>query len=860
MQPRPGLALKGIAEPVDAARLVDVLSPAEMPARPVHPLVGRTRELALLRQAFDRAVADRTCQLATVLGVAGIGKTRVAKELLTELEPEARILRGRCLSYGDGVTWWPIVELVRSAVGLTGAEGEQHGRERLRELLGDAPDAAEVVERLAPVAGLGGVPGPPQDTAWAVRRLLEQLARDRPLVVVLDDVHWAEPGMLAVIEDVVEWLRDVAVLVLVLARPEFLDDQPTWAGGRINAVTAMLEPLGDSDVAALAAELVGGPLTAETGARVRELTGGNPLYLELLLSMLDEDGRLGNRGASPEVTANLADVRLPPGITALIGARLDRLSAAERSLLGRASVMGQVFYRSALVELASENDVRTTLSALARKGLVRPAATDIPGQEALAFSHPLVRESAYGALPKAARAQLHEQYARWLDKAGEGQVYADLVGKHLEAAYASLADLGRLDDAARRLGVEASRRLEAAGRQLLFADDMAALAMLQRADQLRDDQTPEHWSLRIELITGWVRYEVNLEQAGQLAAELVDAAADPAIVVHARLLVGAVRQKRDPEGATDELLREATEALAFFTATGDHRGLAAAHEALASVATMRHQPRDTLNELQLVAHHADLAGRAREAALMRESGMASMMMGDTPAEVGLGAAVRQLTDDATRISRCRLAGCIGFFADLLDRHDIAADAWATSSRLAAELGGPLPLYATYARSRSWMAVGAWPEAAATLRQTCAFFESTGNFAVLSTEAALYAHALLHLGNVEAARVEVERAARLGSADDVLTQALAGSARGWLAALGGSAAAARDELEVALQLLPDEVLLDRAQLHLAGAEIFALLGDVAESGRHRREAISLMEAKGNVTGATRQRALLAPQAI
>jgi hypothetical protein len=608
VEPRQALLLKGIDGSTDAMRLIAVHDVAAV-VRPLSGrLVGRSRELALLRQAFDRAVGDRTCQLATVLGVAGMGKSRLAQELLSELSGQARVLRGRCLSYGDGVTWWPLVEIVRDAAALGGAESQQEARDRVRALLGGAPDSGQVVERVAAVAGLGGDPGPPEDTAWAVRRLLEELARTTPLVLVVDDLHWAETGLLAVVEDITDWLQDVPVLVLVLARPEFIDDHPTWAGGRINTVTAMLEPLATTDVATLTSDLLGGSLPPETLSRVRELAGGNPLYLEHLLAMLQEDGVLG----PAEVRVNgedLAELRVPPTITALISARLDRLTAEERATLATASVMGQVFYRGAVAELADIDAVPSMLSSLARKGLVRPTASDVPGQEALAFSHVLVRESAYGGLPKAVRAELHERFTRWLEKNTEGQAYDDLVGDHLESAYLLVTELGRPNAAAQDLGLEASRRLQAAAAQLRVVDDLRAAALLERADRLRADSGPERWALRLELMRIFLDFTIRLPDvvAGcQRVLAEADTAGEQGWALRARLLLAMERQHTSPEGATSALRAVAAEALAFFEPRGDNEGLLVTYEALANVSQMDAQM--TVNQVHL-ERAADYAGR-----------------------------------------------------------------------------------------------------------------------------------------------------------------------------------------------------------------------------------------------------------
>ena len=607
--------LKGFAAPVRAYRLLAVTEQVAgaAPVRRVTSLVGRTRELALLRHAYERAATDRTCQLVTVLGPAGAGKSRLAAEFLTGLDPPvddagATVLRGRCLSYGEGVTYWPLVEVVRQAAGLTGAETEQQARTQLTALLPAEPEARQVVELVAPVAGLGGAPGTVEDTAWAVQRLLEALAADRPVVLVIDDLHWAEPGLRAIIDGLSDWSRDAPILVLVLARPELLDDVPDWGAGKRNASSASLEPLRDAEVDELTMELLaGGSLPVSVLDRIRRAAGGNPLFVEQLLAMLAEDHSLGED--------EVADLEIPPTIVALLTARLDRLSPTERAVLGAASVIGQTFYRAAVVELSEQpaDEVAAALKALLRKGLVRPEHSDLPGHDALRFDHVLVRDAAYNALIKQARAVLHERFARWLDKHTEGQAYDDFIGSHLEAAYRNRNELGPLDDTARRLGEEAATRLAAAGRLLLVGDDAAAIPMLTRALALHPAEGPDRWSIQWDLVEGLVRAG-PLPDAADIAEAIrasAEAAEDLQWTTRARLALALVRQNTAPEGATELLAQQAEQALLVFDRLDDELGLAWAHLCLRGVANMSGHLDLVVTESLLAAEHLTRAGRTR---------------------------------------------------------------------------------------------------------------------------------------------------------------------------------------------------------------------------------------------------------
>jgi class 3 adenylate cyclase len=856
---RPGMALKGVATPVDAFLLVEVPDARDEAPPGQTPYVGRSRELTLLRDAFERAVGDRTVQLATVLGVAGMGKTRLTAEFLASLDGRALVLRGRCVSYGEGVTYWPLVEIVRQAAVLTGAESEQEARDALRRLLGAAPDAQEVTERIAPVAGLGGHPSAPEDTAWAVRRLLEQLTRDRPVVLVVDDLHWAEPGLVALVEDVCQWLLDAPLLVLVLARPEFLDDQPQWGGGRTNAVAALLEPLAGGDVEALVAGVLGGVLPAEALSRVSELAGGNPLYLEHLLAMLVEDGVLVADGSGWVLAAAVEQIQMPASITALIAARLDRLPPEERAVLGPASVMGQVFYRTALSALSPMDDVARHLSALVSKGLVRPATSDIPGQDALRFGHVLVRDAAYATLPKAVRADLHERFARWLDKVGEGQAFDDFVGGHLEAAYLARAELGALDEAARDLGREASHRLETAGRQLLFADDGGATALLERGDRLRHDHTPERWAIWLELVITWGRNAARLRDAEELTHRIqrdADASDDRLWGTRARLLAAMIEQEKSAEGATQDLFDQASAALGFFAEQGDHFGMSLAHRALANVSSMSYDVAAESGHLSLAADHSEMAGRAAEAAIYRGSTVVTLLRGDCTAERGLEEARRLFASTVGRQYRGMSAAVIGAYSTMLGRDRDAEEAWTLADRLSREVPGSVAADAVaFWRGEAALAVGNWTAAAHEMERICEHYRESESWGVLSTAAARLAIPMLQVGDVGPAREQLATALRYATKEDIATHAPAHAVQSWLAAIDGERSSARHHAARATRLLPEEVLLERAFVHVACAEAMLVLGDRDEADRHRHAVIELYERKGNVVGVAYHRTRL-----
>ena len=378
------------------------------------PLVGRDDELARLRRAYERAVAERTCALFTLLGPAGIGKSRLVSELLDQVRQGATVLVGRCLAYGDGISFWPIYEMLRDLGGNSGVAG----------LIADPDERELVVERLAGATARGRSAGT-QETYWAFRKVCEALADDRPLILCFEDVHWAEPTMLDLVEYLAGWIRDSPILVLCVARPEFLDARPAWLGGGGAEASLTLTPLSRTDSLEL---LDGLGASSETQERIAEAADGNPLYAEQMAAMVAE-------GADQD-----ALFTFPPTIQALLAARLDRLSVQERAVIERAAVAGKEFWREAILALSPDDEhdgTDASLMSLVRKELVRPHRSAVRADDAFRFSHALIRDAAYAGIPKETRAILHERFANWVaTNAGDRAIeLEEIIGYHLEQAY-----------------------------------------------------------------------------------------------------------------------------------------------------------------------------------------------------------------------------------------------------------------------------------------------------------------------------------------------------------------------------------------------------------------------------------------
>ena len=294
VEPVEPITAKGKSEPLEAYRLVAVGSAGSEPGRRLEgPMVGRERPRRLLADAFDQVRIERVCHLFTVLGAAGVGKSRLVREFLSDIGADATVLRGRCLSYGEGITYWPIAEVIREATGVGDDEDDDALAARLGALIDTQHDRAKAVARLGDVLGQFDSAAGPEETAWAVRILLESVARERPVVLVLDDLHWAEPTLLDLVEHLVDWISDAPILLICIARQELLEARPNWGGGKAYATTLTLEPLNAGESRELVGELLGKVNLGEhLERRIAGASEGNPLFVEELIGMLIDNGRL----------------------------------------------------------------------------------------------------------------------------------------------------------------------------------------------------------------------------------------------------------------------------------------------------------------------------------------------------------------------------------------------------------------------------------------------------------------------------------------------------------------------------------------------------------------------------------------
>ncbi|HKA25855.1 MAG TPA: adenylate/guanylate cyclase domain-containing protein, partial [Gaiellaceae bacterium] len=612
VEPVAPVEAKGKSEPLAAYKLVQVDRETGDRDHTTAPMVGRERQRHLLEEAFANVVADRTCQLFTILGTAGVGKSRLASEFLGGLDG-ATVVSGRCVSYGEGISYFPVTEV---AIQLKADPAVHAG--------------------LAPILGDDAAPSSPDEIAWAFRKLLEQRAADGPVVVIFDDIHWGEPTFLDLIEHVADFSREAPILLLCMARPELLDTRQSWGGGKLNATNVLLEPLGTDEAAELLTSLL--PAEVEDGLRTRILdaAGGNPLFVQEMVAMVAER-QAGNGEA--------AEIAVPPTIQALLAARLDQLDSHERVVLERGSVEGNIFHRSAVEALApEEQEVPRQLMSLVRKELVRPDRAQLSGDDAFRFRHLLIRNAAYDALPKAERADLHQSFAAWLEEHGAELVELDeILGYHLEQAWRYRAELGAAPD--RELMTAARERLASAGRRALLRSDLAAaLNLIERALALVPDEEIDLLleTDRLNTIFFADQLQAAYEGAAELgerAAAVGDSTAERVATLERARFAGFV----DPEGSAHRLERLVDEALPELEQAGNELALYVAHYGRGSAAHMQGHMDAGREAMDRAAGLADALGQPHLVAWVQPYRLATRFHGTTPIEEVLAWSAEQET-------------------------------------------------------------------------------------------------------------------------------------------------------------------------------------------------------------------------
>ena len=620
VEPVEPLELKGKAERVPAYRLLGLSRADGAPRSSATQLVGRDAELHALLREHARALDERHCRLVTIVGDAGVGKSRLLAALEDSLEQDELLLRGRCLAHGRGITFWPMREAMRQAAAISDDDTPEVAVGKLGELGG--PETSGAVERVASAIGFSGAQFPVHEVIWGSRKLVEALAARQPLVLAFEDVHWAEATFL----DLVEHLAQEAegpLLLVCLARPEFLETREDW-GERAGALRIALEPLDQGDVGRILEHLLGqAQVDREVRARIATASEGNPLFIEQLLEMMVEEGLLRHTDGIWVAAGDLSTLSMPPTIHALLAARLESLSTDEREVIDAASVVGQIFLEGAVEELVSERvreNVPGLFEALVRKQLVKPEQTELALERSYRFGHGLIRDATYRGLLKRSRAALHERFVAWADRVNQDRdravEYEEILGYHLEQAYTGLSELGPLDEHGRELGARAAARLSSAGHRAFARGDMPAAAnLLRRAAALLPAESRDRLALLPDLaesmtvIGEFARAEASLDEA----IETAEIAGEHGLAASARLLRLRVRShSADPEDWTEQIVAEAERGLPILEAAGDHVEAARALRMLAWAHGTACQYGEAAAAAQRAMEHASLGEDERQ--------------------------------------------------------------------------------------------------------------------------------------------------------------------------------------------------------------------------------------------------------
>jgi class 3 adenylate cyclase/tetratricopeptide (TPR) repeat protein len=860
VEPVQALELKGKSERVPAYRLTGIEGAEAVRRRRDLPVVGREAELTVLVDAFDRGMGKSECVAVTVLGQAGLGKTRLVDEFVRRVSGRAEVVRGRCLSYGDGITFWPLAEALRQAAGILPDDREDDARAKLFSLAG--PQGEDAAVRVGSLMGLGSGTYSKDELLWSVRAVFAAMAARRPLVVVFDDVHWAEQVFLDLVEYVVDTSEGVPLLVVCAARPELLDERSDFLAGRGHASRIEVADLNRADAAAVIGNLAGGlRLPASLEDRILAAAGGNPLFVEQMVAILIDAGTIYKSDDGWNVAGGYEQAIVPPSVSSLIASRLDRLPAPERAVLERAAVIGLDFQPAAIDALAADadaaGDLGLTLSTLCGKRLIRLTGVGRDDDQ-YQFTNLLVRDAAYDRLLKRTRARMHERFADWLLRASGDRLaeLEEIVGYHLEQSFQYRVELGPVDEQARSLGDRAARHLGIAGSKAVGHGDMPASASLfQRAAALLDEGHADR--PRFLLQAGEA-----LGDIGELAS--AEEALDKALAGAASIRDGAIAEARAAElarlqlryatGAAsshDSVVAQATELIDGLEAAEDHAGLARAWRVLTFAywnASQFGRAADAANQM---IRHATKAGDETTARRYAGALAQSALLGPIPVGEAIATCqqvLAQVTEDrkstaVTEVSLAHLEAMRGNFPEARRRYR-------RSRALLEEFGWRLTAAGTSLDSAPVeMLAGDLEAAEAELRKDYQTLDQMGERSYLSTTAGLLADVLYRQGRFAEAADFAASCRAFASSDDVSSQFLWRCVDAKLLARGDAHERADALIREALDLIGDSDLLDwQGNGFMDLAEVCRLRGDTGQALDALARARDRFEAKGNIVSA------------
>jgi class 3 adenylate cyclase/tetratricopeptide (TPR) repeat protein len=861
------LELKGKAGRVPAYLVKGVKQAGEGISRRLDaPMVGRHEELGVLMDALQRAEIQRHAQLITVFGPAGVGKSRLLREFVARAGEEVTTLRGHCLSYGDGITFWPLAEVIRQAAGIEDDDSLEIAMAKLASMAGE--QAHDAAERVAAAIGLSADTFPVQETFWGARRLAEILAGARPTIVIVDDIHWAEETFLELLLYLVD--TTAAPLVLVCSsRPDLLETHAEWIQQTERKRTLILEPLSEDESGLVLENLLG---TSAFDERIRhriiQAAEGNPLFVEQMLSMLIDDGVLSRdeRGGWVLIS-DIASITIPPSISALLSARLDRLSTVERTVIERGAVVGSTFFRGA-VEFLSPIEilehVGETLLSLVRKELIQAGRSEFAGQQTYRFIHALIRDAAYHGLLKRTRAELHERFVGWLEHIVSDRVmeFEEIRGYHLEQAYLILVALAPVDDHCRELGVRGSRYLSTAGARALARGDMpAASNLLRRAAMMLPEDDAARPTLLLQageaLIETGEFTDADLVLSQAIAG--ADALGDRGLGVTAHLVRTQLAYSTDPEGGEAQVVEEVEQALPVLESVGDHQGLARAWRLLMLVHWTACRWGTAEEPAVRMIEEARLAGDRLLEIRSLSSLATCALYGPTPVPAAIERCEELLrTAAGDRKAEALIMCSIAHLEAMRARFDRARELYTRSRAALQELGWNLLAALTSIDSGTVEMLAGDPEAAEReLRGDYETLKRMGERNYISTTAAFLSEALYEQGQLDDAEAFTRVSEEVAAPDDVSTQFLWRSVRAKILARAGRHDEAATMSREAVALIRRSEEPDSQATALADlAEVLRSAGKLTEAAVVLEESLALYGTKGNVVAAEHIRERLA----
>ncbi len=860
VEPMKPLELKGKSKPVRAYRLTGVGHGEAITRRVDLPVVGRTEEFGRLLDAFDRALGRSGCEVVTVLGQPGLGKSRLIEEFARHVGGGAQVLRGRCLPYGEGITFWPIAEALRQAAGILLEDQEKEARAKLWSLVGRGREDA--AQRIWSLMGSGSGGYTKDELLWSVRYVLETVARRRPLVVIFDDVHWAERIFLDLIEHVVDTSAGVPLLIICAARHELLEECPGFLADRHSARRIELRELSRADTARVLGNLIGDlELPPSLEGRILSVADGNPLFAEQMISMLIDSGMLGEQDGRWAFADGDDDVTVPPNISSLLASRFDRLPPLERGIAERAAVIGLVFQPAAVAALApdggAEADLVPPLAALCGKRLIRPAGASPDGMD-YQFNHLLVRDAAYDRLLKRTRARLHERFADWLLEISGSRMaeFEEIIGYHLEQSFRYRAELGPIDTQTRSLGERAARHLGAAGSRAIDRGDMpGAASLLRRAADLLDEGHQDRPRLLLQAGEAFT-------DAGELAAaEAALGAARTSAAVLGNDAIGRsaelaglhLRYTTDATSAQEGTVARVRELLPVLEEAGDHQGLVRAWRLLTYMHAMASRWGMAAEAAGQAIRHAERAGDERMA--RRFAGMLaiSVLYGPTPADEAITyceAVLSRAAEDrkASAITEAALA----HLEAMRGNFDPARVRYQRSRALLEEFGWRFSAALTSHDSAPVeMLAGDLEAAERELRKDYQTLEQMGERNYISTTAGILAEVLYRQGRYGESAELAAVCRGLASPDDVASQFLWRCVQAKLLARDRQHEEASAIIAEALDLIGGSDWVDwQGNGFMDLAEVCRLRGRVADAVEALAQASARFAAKGNIVSARR----------